>query len=87
MATKKKTPPASKRAAPKKALKAASTKAAARKPAAAKARAKPPASAVAEREPPHASGNGASLNGKALVIVESPAKAKTIGKYLGRGYA
>jgi len=29
----------------------------------------------------------AALTGKALVIVESPAKAKTIGKYLGSGYA
>ncbi|MEO6864235.1 MAG: type I DNA topoisomerase [Gemmatimonadaceae bacterium] len=32
-----------------------------------------------------ASATGAS-SGQALVIVESPAKAKTIGKYLGRGY-
>ena len=32
-------------------------------------------------------GNGASpAGGRSLVIVESPAKAKTIGKYLGRGY-
>src|SRR5688572_24360026 len=29
---------------------------------------------------------GAPLTGRSLVIVESPAKAKTIGKYLGRGY-
>lgn len=29
----------------------------------------------------------APSSGKSLVIVESPAKARTIGKYLGRGYA
>ena len=28
-----------------------------------------------------------NLSGKALVVVESPAKAKTIGKYLGSGYS
>src|SRR5688572_9930240 len=40
---------------------------------------------VAEPETPEYSGNG-SGGGGTLVIVESPRKAKTLGKYLGRGY-
>ncbi|MDZ4658777.1 MAG: type I DNA topoisomerase [Bythopirellula sp.] len=33
-----------------------------------------------------AENNGTETKGQALVIVESPAKAKTIGKYLGKGF-
>ena len=90
MATKKKTPAASKAkaAAPKAAPKAAKTKSAAKKPAAAKARAKAPKVAAVVEDESHDSDDGsAGLNGKALVIVESPAKAKTIGKYLGSTYS
>ncbi len=38
-------------------------------------------------EAPHDAEAEAHAAGKALVIVESPAKAKTIGRYLGSGYA
>jgi DNA topoisomerase-1 len=40
---------------------------------------------VSEPEPETGNGNGTG-GGGTLVIVESPRKAKTLGKYLGRGY-
>ena len=68
---------------------AAAQKPAARKPAAKKAAPKgegtakkPAAKKTAARKP----AANQSAGGTRLVIVESPAKAKTIGKYLGRGY-
>jgi DNA topoisomerase-1 len=72
------------------AKKAAAKKAPARKTAAAKA----PAKASAKAPAKSASSSRRSFvddgtppaAGKALVIVESPAKAKTIGKYLGGGF-
>jgi len=99
MATKKKTPAAATRKAARKAAPKAAPQAAPKavaKPAkatsgkspAVKARAgAAKLAAVVEDGASHESGNGASHGGKALVIVESPAKAKTIGKYLGSGYS
>ena len=55
--------------------------AAKKKTSAAKARSRKAAPNVVEDEAPPAPAGSTSL-----VIVESPAKAKTIGKYLGRGY-
>ncbi|MDQ8158041.1 MAG: type I DNA topoisomerase [Gemmatimonadota bacterium] len=75
--------PAAKSAAKKVAKKAAaktSATTAAKKAAATKARARTRVADVAGDDEP------APAGGTALVIVESPAKAKTIGKYLGRGY-
>src|SRR4051812_1891439 len=43
-------------------------------------------SAAADYEDGEASAGAPARAGGTLVIVESPAKAKTIGKYLGRGY-
>jgi len=54
---------------------------AARKSAAKKSTGRTRKTAVAEEEYPDA-----PVGTTSLVIVESPAKAKTIGKYLGRGY-
>ncbi len=57
-------------------------KSAARKKKAAPATAKRTKRAAADEAPEEDS----AQSGAALVVVESPAKAKTIGKYLGRGY-
>src|SRR4051812_39340818 len=43
-------------------------------------------SAAADYEDGEVSAGTSAREGGTLVIVESPAKAKTIGKYLGRGY-
>ena len=93
MATKKKAAvSAEKKKAAKVTMKAApktvKKKAAVKKPAAAKARTK--AVKVVEdieEESSNESSNGANHSGKALVIVESPGKVKSIGKYLGSGYS
>jgi len=50
----------------------------------------PPKKTAAKRKPPKAAGETRAKpkagSGRSLVVVESPAKAKTISKYLGRGY-
>lgn len=71
---------AKKKVAKKAAKKAGATSA--KKPPSARAK-----KVVVEPMLPHDEEAARSAAGKSLVIVESPAKAKTIGKYLGSGYA
>ena len=77
MATTKKTP-----------AKKAAKKSVAKKSAATKAKAKVSTKRAPAPEPelPHDEDAARAAAGKSLVIVESPAKAKTIGKYLGSRY-
>ncbi len=90
--TRKKSAPAKKKAPAKRAAapaKRARPGAAVSENGVTKRRYRPTGRAAVEREPEppeaaEASDDGGS--GSTLVIVESPAKAKTIGKYLGRGY-
>ena len=82
MATTRKTAtPAKKPAAKKPAAEAAPKASATVKAKAAKTTAKRSRKASDDDE-----GNAPARSGSALVIVESPTKAKSIGKYLGRGY-
>lgn len=71
----------------KPAKKTAAKKTATKKPTAKKAAEKPAKTTKTKAGTTKKSaGTAAKKNGTKLVIVESPAKAKTIGKYLGRGY-
>src|SRR3954451_4552243 len=83
MATKKRTSTA-KRTTP--AAKVKGKRAAAKKKAAVKATARRGGGRAAAHTIEYGEDTGNSGGTSTLVIVESPAKAKTIGKYLGRGY-
>ena len=77
--------PAKKTAARKSSAKKAAAKRGAGSPASGRARKAGAANGVEEADG-DGTGEPAPPGGRSLVIVESPAKAKTIGKYLGRAY-
>jgi len=72
--------------APAKTAAKAPAKVAARKTAAKKAVSTKARARAVKTDGADEADDAAPLGGTSLVIVESPAKAKTIGKYLGRGY-